>query len=348
MSKPKLERRVADAAEIALTTRKYVTFVDVATGLRWLRTRHVDEWRQGRAATLGELAAVEDARLTEAAALLRDWARSKGLRPVEMPYLSSGRDHGELRFTASASSERLFRTHWVSPDLSEARVRQLTERQSKAPDLVVIAPLDPWRCATCGDTGPYLIMEGADSHCLTCADLDHLVLLPAGNAALSRRAKKESGLSAVVVQYNRRRKVYQRQGVLIEEAALARAEEQCLADEEVRLRRRDRDRERRADQDVEFQARMAAEIARLFPGCPADRAESIAAHAALRGSGRVGRTAAAKALDENAITLAVVASIRHLDTDYDTLLMSGVPRMQARDRIRPTIDTKLTEFRKPL
>jgi len=34
----------------------------------------------------------------------------------------------------------------------------------------------------------------------------------------------------------------------------------------------------------------------------------------------------------------VVASIRHEDTDYDDLLMSGVPREEARDRIRPAID----------
>lgn len=40
----------------------------------------------------------------------------------------------------------------------------------------------------------------------------------------------------------------------------------CLADEDVRLRRRDRDQERRAKEDLEFQARMAGEIRRLFPG----------------------------------------------------------------------------------
>ena len=76
---------------------------------------------------------------------------------------------------------------------------------------------------------------------------------------------------------------------------------------------------------MEYQAAMAVEIARLFPGCPPERAQEVAAHAGQRGSGRVGRTAAARALDENAITLAVVASVRHLDTDYDRLLMSGVP-----------------------
>jgi hypothetical protein len=83
---------------------------------------------------------------------------------------------------------------------------------------------------------------------------------------------------------------------------------------------------------------MAAEIIRLFPRCPAARAEEIARHAALRGSGRVGRSAAGRALDEQALTLAVVASVRHQDTSYDSLLMAGVPRADARDRIRPAID----------
>ncbi|GAA3544244.1 DUF2293 domain-containing protein [Nonomuraea rosea] len=345
MSKPNLARRVAEAAEIALTTRKYVTFIDVVTGLRWLHSRHVDTWRQGRAGTLAELAAVDEDRLLTTAALLRDWARGKGLKPVETPYVAGTRDRRELRFT-SGHGQEAFRVHWISPDLSEARVRQLTERQSKAPDLVAVAPLDAWTCADCGDTGPYLIMEDERPHCLTCADMDHLVFLPSGNAALSRRAKQESGLAAVVVRYNRRRKVYQRFGLLVEESALAAAEDRCLADEEVRLLRRERDRVRRAEEDVDFQARMAAEIARLFPGCPEDRAKEIAEHAGQRGSGRVGRSAAARALDENAITLAVIASIRHLDTDYDSLLMSGVPRMEARDLIRDRIEGKLEEFRR--
>ena len=86
---------------------------------------------------------------------------------------------------------------------------------------------------------------------------------------------------------------------------------------------------------------MADEIRRLFPGCPKQRATAIAEHAALRGSGRVGRSAAARALDETAITLAVVASVRHEDTDYDRLLMSGIPREDARDRVRPVIDQVL-------
>jgi hypothetical protein len=128
---------------------------------------------------------------------------------------------------------------------------------------------------------------------------------------------------------------------------LERAEQQCLADEEARMRRRDRDRERRGAQDVELAASMANEIERLFPRCPAGRAEAIARHTSLRGSGRVGRSAAGRTLDEEAITLAVVASVRHEDTEYDSLLMSGVSREDARDQIRLAVDRILTAWAQP-
>ena len=205
-------------------------------------------------------------------------------------------------------------------------------------------PVKDWVCAQCTGTGDLLTMDDVGPLCMTCADLDHLAFLGAGDAALTRRAKKASGLSAVVVRWSRSRKRYERQGLLVEEAALEHAEQECLADEDARTRRRERDGERRADEDVELQARMAAEIARLFPRCPAERAEAIARHTALRGSGRVGRSAAGRALDEQAITLAVVASVRHLDTDYDSLLMSGVARDVARDHIRPDIDRVLASW----
>jgi hypothetical protein len=191
-------------------------------------------------------------------------------------------------------------------------------------------------------------MDDVGPLCLGCADLDHLVFLGAGDTALTRRATKASSLVAVVVRWSRSRKRYERQGVLVEDHALALAEQQCLSDEDARARRRERDRVRRAIADEDFQARLAAEIARLFPGCPLKRATAIARHTGLRGSGRVGRSAAGRALDENAITLAVTASVRHQDTGYDALLMSGLPRDAARDRVRPTIDQLLEAWRLPV
>jgi hypothetical protein len=102
-------------------------------------------------------------------------------------------------------------------------------------------------------------LEDDAPHCLACMDLDHLVFLPSGNTALTRRARK--------------------------------------------------------------------------------------ARAGTRSSGRVGRSAAGRALEENAVTLAVVASIRHENTPYDELLMAGVARSEARDQIREQLDQVLESWR---
>ena len=88
-------------------------------------------------------------------------------------------------------------------------------------DLLAIVPLRDFTCVTCGDTGWLLVMDDAGPHCLRCVDLDHLVFLPAGDAALSRRARTASTLSAVVVKFSRSRKRYERQGILVEPQALA-------------------------------------------------------------------------------------------------------------------------------
>jgi hypothetical protein len=133
--------------------------------------------------------------------------------------------------------------------------------------------------------------------------------------------------------------------VLVEQDALERAEAECLADEDLRTRRREREQERRAGEDVEFHHELAAEILRLFPGCPADRAQAIAAHTGRRGSGCVGRTAAGRALDREAVTLAVVAAVRHADTPYDDLLMRGVDRDEARYRIEAQVEEILERWR---
>jgi hypothetical protein len=210
-------------------------------------------------------------------------------------------------------------------------------KQSHPADLVVIWPLKDWQCSECGGGGQLLMMADGGPLCLECADLGHLVYLPAGDPALTRRARRASGLSAVVVRFSRTRGRYERQGVLVEEDALARAEHECLADEEARERRRLRDAERRTDQDEELVAAFAAEITRLFPSCPSTRAGAIARRTTSRGSGRVGRTAAGRSLDPEAVTLAVAAAVRHEDTEYDELLMAGLPREDARDRVRPDV-----------
>ena len=345
----RLERRVAAAAEALLAHDGSVSPVEVLAAIGWLPQGMVDRWRQGGAECLEQLAPVRPDKLAAVLEHLRGWAAGNGLAPSEVAYMAATRDRRPLRFTADGdqATERAWRTHWMRADLPQAARERRTRRQSKPPDLVVVEPLNEWSCTACGGSGWLLLMEGPGPLCMDCADLGHLVFLPAGDAALSRRAKQASRLSAVVVRFSRARKRYERQGILVEEAALQQAEAQCLADQDARGRRRERDRQRRADQDVVFQARLAEAVGRLFPGCPAGRAAAIAEHAAVRGSGRVGRSSAGRALDEQAVTLAVVASVRHQDTDYDELLMAGVPRAVAREQVRPAVDRVLATWQHP-
>jgi hypothetical protein len=96
------------------------------------------------------------------------------------------------------------------------------------------------RESTCGECGENLgtqawifLRREKGALCLACTDLDHLVFMESGDAALTRRARKHSILSAVVLKWSRNRKRYERQGILVESEALEKAELGCLADSEV-------------------------------------------------------------------------------------------------------------------
>jgi hypothetical protein len=180
--------------------------------------------------------------------------------------------------------------------------------------------------------------------CLNCADLDHLVFLPSGDTAVTRRARKLSTLSAVVLKWSRPRKRYERQGLLVEEGALHDAEASCRADEEARTRRRERAAERRAELDQELVGRFAERVRALFPACPAGRETMIAEHACEKYSGRVGRSAAARRLDDEAVRLAVAAHVRHRETAYDESLARGEDRQDARASVRHEVEAVLERW----
>ncbi|HEV2667795.1 MAG TPA: DUF2293 domain-containing protein [Blastocatellia bacterium] len=207
------------------------------------------------------------------------------------------------------------------------------------------------RESTCGECGENLgskawitLVGEKGALCLACADLDHLVFLPSGDAALTRRAKKHSTLSAVVLKWSRARKRYERQGLLVEEQALEKAEEECMADSEVRERRKEREAVRREELDRKYVERFAQRVREIFPACPRGRETAIAEHACRKYSGRVGRSASAKSLDEEAVRLAVIAHIRHRETDYDRLLARGYDRREARVEVEEAVDRVLRNW----
>ncbi len=201
------------------------------------------------------------------------------------------------------------------------------------------------RCDECGEQlgrGAWIqLQEDKGAVCLECADMDHLAFLPSGDAALTRRSRKHSKLSAVVLKWSKARKRYERQGVLVENSAIDSAEQECEADSLQRQKRRAQAAIRRAELDKKYIKRFASRVRDVYPFCPKGRESIIAEHACRKYSGRVGRSAAAKELDEQAVQLAVGAHVRHVETEYDELLMRGLDRMEARGAVRNNVSNLL-------
>lgn len=215
-------------------------------------------------------------------------------------------------------------------------------------EVVVFSILKPSVCSDCGTElakGSLLRMQKDRPLCLDCADLDHLVFLPSGDVALTRRSRKYSTLSAVVVRFSRSRGRYERQGLLVEQAALERAEAECLSDEEARRLARDRRAFHRERADARYIEEFSERIRRYCPACPQQEAETIAKHACEKYSGRIGRSAAAKEFNDSAMELAVRAHVRHTRTEYDRLLARGWERDEARTAVAAAVAEVMDRWR---
>ncbi|WP_210184711.1 hypothetical protein [Bradyrhizobium sp. LMTR 3] len=191
---------------MALAAQKYVSPVDVLVGIGWLDPGALKRWRQGQVDYLERVTQTNLPRISEAMKLFRSCATAKGLIPSETHYVARTPSRQTLRFSKSGNPtiERLYRTHWISDELSEKKRERLVERTSRAPELVVIQPLnDTWKCHRCGGTADLLIMESPGPACMRCTGLADLEFLGAGNALLTRRVKAKSPRHAVVVRFSK-------------------------------------------------------------------------------------------------------------------------------------------------
>jgi hypothetical protein len=350
LDKKALKDRVIRAAEAALARQNYVSAIDVLTGMGLLAPTHVENWRNGRIDYLEPAIQGSPEKISFSMGEFRRWAEAKGLRPSETRYVRQTREGIQnLQFSSSGDQavEQFFRIHFVSPELSDRKREKLEERLEKPPQPVVFQIVRDSECAECGAELPresLLLMEAGQPLCLHCGRLGDLEYLPAGDAALTRRATKNSTRTAVVVRFSKSRGRYERQGILVEKGALEKAEAECTEDAGERATARARAAELRREQDREFVARMTEQLLVLFPRCPPAEARSIAEHTAVRGSGRVGRTAAGRNLEEHALTAAVAAAIRHNHTNYDELLARGMDRAQAREHVADRVQSILAKW----
>lgn len=172
--------------------------------------------------------------------------------------------------------------------------------KTKPDDLKVFISSRDSTCDECKETlghHAWIMLHGDKGALgLSCADLDHLVFLPSGDAALTRNSKKHSGLSAVVLKWSKARKHYERQGLLVESEAVEKAETECEATAHQREIRRARAMLRRVELDHDYIHQFAERVREMYPQCPDGREQVIAEHACRKYSGRVGRSADAKDL----------------------------------------------------
>jgi hypothetical protein len=346
-----VEERVIRVAEAALAHHDYVSAIDVLTGIRLLEPTHVEAWRKGRLDFLEGAIQANPKKISLAMDTFHRWAEAKRLRPSKTAYVRPARTGTvDLRFSQSGDPaiEKSYRTHYISAALTERKQEKIKEKLSRPAQPVVFQNLRDSQCTECGaelESEGFLFMEAGKPLCLACAGMGDLEYLPSGETALTRRATKYSGRSAVVVRFSKSRGRYERQDVLVEGPALERAEQECVLDADQRAKARAAGAVRRREQDRDLIARMTQQMPILFPGCPPGEAAEIAKHTAERGSGRVGRTEAGRKLDEQALAAAVAAAVRHKHTKYDALLAAGVERDLARSRIAVEVQSILAAWR---
>lgn len=351
-----IQKRVRDAAEVVLKHDKSVGPIELLVQMGFLHESHLRQWQRQHPYfdRLEPHINCGEKKLRQTWSAFLQWANEKNLQPFIVDYSAatrSGPTAIKICTDEHADKEEFFRTHFRPADLSEKQKLRIEKKKNKAPDLVVFQLTSESsicsECSTTLDRGELFMLEQQQPICLNCADLDHLEFLPSGNATLTRRARKQSPLSAIVTRFNHRRKRYERQGVLVTTAAIDAAHAQNESDAESRARRREQAAARREILDEKLVEQMAALIVAEYPGCCKEEARAIAEHTAERGSNRVGRSAAGRNLDSQAIQLAVIAWIRHQHTRYDELLMSGVDRQSARNQIRSDQQDVLDHWRNP-
>lgn len=139
-----LADRVVKAAEAALAAQGYVSPIDVFVGVRWLDARTVEQWRRGQIDCLERAIQTNLPRILEALKLFQSWATGRGLSASPTHYVARRPQRQTLLFSRSGDPaiEALYRTHWVSQELSEKKRERLAERASRALDLVVVRPLN--------------------------------------------------------------------------------------------------------------------------------------------------------------------------------------------------------------
>ena len=142
-NKAPLDDRVARAAEAALAAKNFVCAIDILVGIGWLDPGALERWRRGQIDCLEQAVQANLRGSPKRCGCSGPGRPRKACSPARRTYVARTPSRQTLRFSVSgdAAIEAAYRTHWVSPELSETKRERLAEKASRAPELVVVLPL---------------------------------------------------------------------------------------------------------------------------------------------------------------------------------------------------------------
>ena len=145
--------------------------------------------------------------------------------------------------------------------LVESKVSTTIAGATSPPGEIVCLIIRDSVCAECSEElgkERFLRMEAGRPLCLGCADLDHPRVLAARRCHAHPACEQVFDPPGRGGPVCRSRERYERQGLLVEEAALTRAEQECLSDAEARQLSRERAVEQRQKLDAEYSRAVRA------------------------------------------------------------------------------------------
>lgn len=188
--------------------------------------------------------------------------------------------------------------------------------------------------------------ENSRGLCFKCSPFTEKEFLPSGDSAMTRRSKKHSRYCGVLLEWNSKRRRFERKGQCVEADAIIKARAECKADADKRKIINTKLAFKREMADKIYVADFAKAIKQRYPSIPKGRELAIAKHACEKYSGRVGRSASAKQFDGDMIDRAVEAHIRHHETSYDSEFGKGKAKRVIRSKIKPVVVKYLSDWRK--
>jgi len=131
-----IENRAIRAAGEALFRQYYVSAIDVLVGMGLLQPVHVQDWKKGKIPYLEKVIQGNLRKISHAMRSFRKWAEQKDLKASETAYLVRTRGPKRtLQFSKSGHPEieRAYRTHYISPILSERKQERLEDKLNQSP-----------------------------------------------------------------------------------------------------------------------------------------------------------------------------------------------------------------------